>query len=180
MKPIVHTPNQVLIKPSQPIAKIDKKILEIIDQMKDTLELADKPKGVGLAAPQIGLGLKIFLIKPDENSPSRAFINPKIIKTGKTTIAGIPGKEHKLEGCLSIPKVWGLVRRFKSVTISFQDETGQKHIETFSGFPAIIVQHEMDHLEGILFSRRVVEQKGQLYKTGTDAEGKEVLEPIDL
>jgi peptide deformylase len=180
MKSIVHTPNQVLTSVTKNVIKIDRKTLNIIKDMKDALELADHPKGVGLAASQIGIPLRIFLIKPQEKDPTRTFINPVFIKKSKTTLTGIPGKDHKLEGCLSIPKVWGIVKRHKSVTVSYLNERGEKCIETFTGFQAIIIQHEMDHLDGILFSRRVIEQQGQLYKSGVGVDGKEILEPMEI
>lgn len=180
MSKIVFAPNQILTTPTKTVGKIDKKIKQIIADMKNTLDSTDEPKGVGLAATQIGVSLRIFLMRPEDNDPIQVMINPEIVSKSEKLVTGIPKEEHHIEGCLSIPQVWGEVKRHESVKLRFVDETGQQHEQDFFGFPAIIVQHEVDHLDGILFTRRVLEQKGQLYKPGLDKNGKEVLEPIEL
>lgn len=180
MKPIITTPNDVLMTPAQAVVKIDHKVKKIISEMRETLSKADNPKGVGLAAPQIGVSLRIFLINPQENDPISVYINPTFTWKSDTLVKGIPGKTGKLEGCLSIPKVWGVATRHRSVTLSYLDEAGTTRQQKFTGFPAIIIQHEMDHLDGILFPKRVIEQKGTLYKPVVDENGKEVLEPLEI
>ena len=180
MKPIVHTPNPVLITPTKEVGSIDKKVKEIVSEMKYTLIKTDNPKGVGLAATQIGISLRIFIIRPEETDQITVYINPRFISKGKTMLNGIPGEGNRLEGCLSIPNIWGIIKRHKSITLKYLDETGQKREEKFQDFPAIIVQHEMDHLDGILFPRRVIEQKGTLYKPGKGEKGEDVLEPMDI
>ena len=77
-------------------------------------------------------------------------------------------KKVKLEGCLSIPRIWGPVKRADRIFLNYQDMTGKKYLKWFSGFEAIIIQHEVDHLNGIVFTQRSVEQKGQLYKEEND------------
>lgn len=180
MKPIVKVPNEVLIKSAKDAQAVDKKIQRLIVDLKETLEKAENPKGVGLAAPQIGVSLRVFAMRPKENGPIRVIINPHILATSKDTVKGIPDRDNHIEGCLSIPNVWGAVERRKEVTLQFLDEDGNEHTEVFKGFPAIIIQHEVDHLDGILFTRRVLEQKGELYQQAKDENGKEVLEPIEL
>ena len=177
---IVITPNPVLITPSQPILKIDNKVLEIIAEMKTTLLDAQNPKGVGLAAPQIGKALRIFITKPTEKSPISVFINPQILEKSTEMTNGVPERENKLEGCLSIPGVWGVVHRHLSLKLKYQDESGKIHTQKFTGFMATIIQHETDHLDGRLFSSRVIEQKGKFYKNAKDEEGKEILEEYKL
>lgn len=177
---IVTTPNEILIKTAKEVEKIDKKILTLIAEMKQVLISQDNPKGVGLAAPQVGVNLRIFLLRPEEGDPIRVIINPKILTTSKKIVSGIPGTDNHIEGCLSIPHVWGVVKRHESLTLEFQDEVGTKKTEIFKDFPSVIVQHEVDHLNGILFTKRVIEQKGQLYKPTTNEKGEEVLEPIEL
>ncbi|HCM37934.1 MAG: Peptide deformylase [Candidatus Gottesmanbacteria bacterium GW2011_GWB1_43_11] len=180
MKPIITTPNQVLTTRAKPVPKINHKTIQVITEMRDALIKQDQPKGVGLAAPQIGISWRIFLIRPQETDPIRVFLNPQIIVKSKKMVDGIPDADHRLEGCLSIPQVWGSVRRHESVTIKYLDEKGDEITEKFSGFPAVIIQHELDHLDGILFTRRVIEQKGKLYKPGVDDDGKEILEPLEI
>lgn len=177
---IVTTPNPVLTQPSQPVAKIDRQILNFIEEMKKTLVSAENPKGVGLAASQVGKPWRIFIAKPYPKSEIKVFINPKIIWKSTESTNGVPGKDKKFEGCLSIPGIWGIVKRHQSVKLKYHDIKGKLHSQKFSGLLATIVQHEMDHLEGRLFSSRVLEQKGKFYKIAKDKEGKEVLEELEL
>ena len=177
MKPVVHIPNTVLTSPAKRIVLFDKKLAAIIKDMKETLVAAKNPKGVGLAAPQIGLPLRIFVTKPTEKNDIRVFINPEIIDIGTMEKTKENGK---LEGCLSIPKIWGDVDRASKLTLRYQDETGTEHTETITGFLATIIQHETDHVNGILFTQRVLEQHGRFYQTEIDEKGKEVLEEITI
>lgn len=180
MKPIVTVPNTVLTTPTAKVDTIDRAIKKLIADMSETLINTTNPKGVGLAAPQIGASLQIFLLRPEETDPIDVFINPEIVWKSEKMVKGIPKSEHHIEGCLSIPNVWGTVARHLSIKVSYMTESGLQKTETFSDFPSIIIQHEIDHLSGILFTRRVIEQKGTLYKPGVDDEGKEILEPIEL
>jgi peptide deformylase len=176
MNQIVTIPHPALTKPAKQITRFDRQLRRVIERMKTALKTANNPKGVGLAAPQIGLSLCIFIIRPKETVPIRVFINPEILKS--EAVDETPEKKDKLEGCLSIPKVWGSVNRAQKVTLKYQDESGAEHIEEFTGFPAIIIQHETDHTNGILFTRRVAEQNGKFYEPKKDNKGKEYLEEI--
>ena len=180
MKPIVYAPSSVLINLAQAVTIFDKRLEVLIGEMKTTLLATKNPKGVGLAAPQIGLPLRIFITRPKEELAMRVFINPEITSQSEEETDGVPERENKLEGCLSIPKIWGKVKRAKKLSLRYQDEKGNIHKEKFSGFMATIIQHETDHTNGTLFTQRVLEQKGKLYQTGKDDEGKEVLEEIEL
>lgn len=180
MKPIVHVPHKVLTSPAKPITKFDKKLKALIADMTETLLATTNPKGVGLAAAQIGVSVRLFITRPKENEPIRAFINPEILSISEETTDAEKERDGKLEGCLSIPHIWGNVRRAKKLTLRFQDETGIEHTEEFSGFMAVIVQHETDHINGILFAQRVLEQKGAFYQTAKDKDGKEILEEVEL
>ncbi len=179
MNPIVTVPNAVLTTPAKPVTAFDKQLARLIADMKKTLLATKSPKGVGLAAPQIGEAYRVFITRPNEKSKIRVFINPEIIsRQGETD--GVPERNNKLEGCLSIPKIWGKVKRSQSLTLRYQDETGKTHKEEFTGFLATIIQHETDHINGILFTQRVLEQQGKLYQGTKDKEGKEVLEEISI
>ncbi len=180
MKPIVTTPNPVLTTPSRSVTSFDKRLVKLVSDMKTTLRGTKNPKGVGLAAPQVGQPLRVFLTRPRESEEVRVFINPEIVKSSQELTDGVPERENKLEGCLSIPKIWGRVRRAATLTLRYQDETGHRHEEKFSGFLATIIQHETDHVGGILFVQRVLEQKGKLYQTARDEEGKEILEEVTI
>ncbi len=167
---IVTVPNQVLSSPTKPVEKIDGNIKKIVVDMEKVLIAQDDPPGVGLAANQVGLNLSIFIIRPSEKSKTKVFINPKILQT---TPYNLPPKQKgrkkvKLEGCLSIPRIWGPVKRTERVLLKYQDLTGKEYEKWFSGFEATIIQHEMDHLNGVVFTQRAIEQKGQLYREEGD------------
>lgn len=155
--------------------------------MEKALLSAKDPIGVGLAAPQVGKSLQIFIAKPSDKLGSMVFINPKIIaQSSEVDYVKRPKKDtsekasKKLEGCLSLPAIWGPVLRSSSITISYLDEHGKSHKKKFSNFLSTIIQHEMDHLEGILFPKRVLEQKGTLYKSHKNEKGEDVFEEIEL
>lgn len=177
---ILITPDPILTQPTIKIEKIDKKVLEFIEEMKKTLESTENPKGVGLAAPQAGKPWWIFLAHPNPSSKIQVFINPEILWHSDELTTGVPKKGSKLEGCLSIPGIWGIVRRYKTVRLRYQTPDGRKHTRNFGGFMSAIIQHEMDHLEGKLFPSRVLEQKGKFYKISKNKEGKEILEQVEL
>lgn len=185
---IVAIPNPVLTKPAKIVVKVDKKILSIIAQMKKALIAADNPKGVGLAASQIGVPYRIFITRPREDSPIDVFINPEIIwKSEELSEILRDGdnksdlkKEKKLEGCLSIPNIWGYLKRSSRVKLRFMDMKGKREEKEFSGLMATIIQHETDHLEGILFTQRVLEQKHKLYEIEKKENGEEKLVEIKI
>jgi len=180
MKPIVVTPNPVLVTAARTVTSFDKRLGKLVSDMKRTLGAARNPKGVGLAAPQIGEGWRVFVTRPTEKSDVRVFINPEITVYSNEKTDGVPERENKLEGCLSIPKIWGKVHRAHGLTLKYQDETGAAHVEKFTGFLATIIQHETDHTNGILFVQRVLEQKGKLYESAKDENGKDVLDEVTL
>jgi peptide deformylase len=178
---IVKIPNEVLTTPAKPVEKIDKKVLEFIEEMKKVLVSTDNPKGVGLAAPQVGKGLRIFITYPKESGPIHVFINPEIIETSQEKTTGVPERDKKFEGCLSIPNIWGIVHRHNTIKLKWLDEKGYTQIKAFKGFQATIMQHETDHINGILFTKRVLEQKHKLYRVnGKDKEGNDVFDEIEI
>lgn len=163
--PIVKVPSKVLTTPVKKIDKITPKIKKLIQDMEDTLVVQTDPEGVGLAATQVGVGLALFIIKPDETHPARAFINPEIIKVEEGTA---PTKRSKskttLEGCLSVDRVWSPIIRPQKVLLSYQNEEGKRIEEWFEKFDAVIIQHEVDHLNGILFTQRALEQQKPIFE----------------
>lgn len=180
MKPIVHVPHPVLTAPAATVKIFDDKLMRLIKDMEETLLATVNPKGVGLAATQVSQSLRVFLTKPTAKAKIRAFINPEIIKKSDELTQGVPERSNKMEGCLSIPNVWGNVHRSSSLTLRYQDESGTMHQEEFSGFLATIIQHETDHINGILFTQRVLEQKEKLFQVAAGDDGEELLEEIKL
>lgn len=168
MLKIITVPHKILNLPTKPISIIDSKIKKIIKEMSKTLDNQNDPPGVGLAANQVGFNISLFIIKPSKKSPIKTFINPKILKL--EYLKKISSKKQKnkkflkFEGCLSIPRIWGPIKRADKILLEYQDENGIKKINWFSGFEAVIIQHEVDHLNGILFTQRSVEQGQKLYK----------------
>lgn len=134
--------SHVLRKKTEKIAKITPEIKELVRKMiKTSIE-----KGIGLAANQVGKSLRLFVVTlpdPANKYIIDACINPEIIKTcGK--------QEIEQEGCLSLPGRVFNVKRFENLTLRYQDETGQTRVIDASGLRAQVIQHEMDHLEGVL------------------------------
>lgn len=172
MLKIVTVPANALLQSTKPVIEIDDKIKKIVFDMEKILVAQDDPPGVGLAANQVGLDLSIFIIKPTEKSKIKVFVNPVIVSRtdlfkdspNKKVSPYKKKKRVKLEGCLSIPRIWGPVKRADRVFLKYQDSTGKDYLKWFTGFEAIIIQHEVDHLNGIVFTQRSVEQKGQLYR----------------
>ena len=155
---------------AKPVQSIDKKIQEIIRDLKDTLIIQKDPEGVGLAAPQIGKGLRIFYI--NHKKTSEVFINPEVLSEGP--VMQNPQKEKIMEGCLSLPHYYGPLVRASSVKVKYLDETGNEKIKEIKGFLAQIVEHEVDHLDGILFVDRLLAQKKRLFKLISEEDWEEV------
>lgn len=143
----------------KPVTEIDAKVLGLIKDLKDTLAVQKDPEGVGLAAPQIGKNLQVFVVA--YKGFERVVINPEVISK---TPSRQKSKNEILEGCLSLPNYYCPLARTQSITIKYQNEKGESILEKFTGFHAQIVAHEMDHLNGILFVDRLLEQKKPLYK----------------
>lgn len=180
MVKIVIAPNNILIQKAKKIDGIDKEILKIISDMKQALLSAEDPEGVGLAAPQIGKSLSIFVMKPTPKSIIKVFINPEILREEEKNDIKKKKGPTKLEGCLSLPNIWGEVKRSSAVALIYRDEKYISHTSIFKGFVATIIQHEIDHLNGIIFTKRVLEQDGTLYKSGKDKDGKVFFEEIEI
>jgi peptide deformylase len=179
--PIVAVGDQVLKTRAKDIAA-DLPAAELSQLVQDMFETMYSAAGVGLAAPQIGKGIRLFvmdsgpMVEPDDDDEyttepldaatqagpaelpvKRAFINPQMLsETGEQW-----GFE---EGCLSIPGVRENVMRCPDIVLRYEDENRQVHEEAFSGMAARIIQHEYDHLEGILFTDKLSAFKKQLLK----------------
>jgi peptide deformylase len=133
--------NAILRKKSESLSLIDKKISKLIKDMEKAMK---EEKGVGLAAPQVGVNKRIIIVFMDGKSVI-PMINPEIIDYSKET-------EFGEEGCLSLPGKWGQVERYRQILVQYKDEKGDKRVLRLEGFNARIVQHEIDHLDGILFT----------------------------
>lgn len=137
-KYVVQVGDEVLRKICRPVKKFDGELSAILQDMRDTV-LAEN--GAGLAAPQIGLDLRMAVINVDEGFFE--LINPKIVYT--------KGEQEGAEGCLSVKGKQGTVVRPYKVKVEYQDRTGKKHKLTAEDFFARAICHELDHLDGILY-----------------------------
>lgn len=165
MLKIVLVPNSVLTSHVQPVTVFNSELLKLISEMKETLRAQIDPMGVGLAAPQVGKSIALFIMKPTRKADISVYINPKILEIKEIKKRSAKkSKKTPLEGCLSIPRIWGPVKRSKKLHLQYQTETGEQKQEWISGFEAVIIQHEIDHLHGVLFTQRALEQKTQLYE----------------
>lgn len=116
-------------------------------------EILKKEAGLGLAAPQVGQNLRLVLVRLNFETPNElilALINPEIISFSKEIVLGE-------EGCLSLPKMWGQVLRSCEITVKFQNLKGKSQTLKFTNLNARIIQHEVDHLDGILFIDRAAQ-----------------------
>jgi len=145
------TENKILRTRSERITKVDKKIKKLIDNMVETL-LAEQ--GLGLAAPQVGENVRLILARLNYDTTEemvKPLINPEIIFSSKETVIAE-------EGCLSLPECYKPVERFKRIRVKFEDARGNNQMLELEDLNARIVQHEVDHLNGVLFIDRVTEE----------------------
>ena len=154
--PILTFPNSLLRKKAKPIKIIDNELKDLIVNMTDTLKQA---QGVGLAANQVGVLKRLCIIKSSPDEDYKAYINPEIIKKTGTRFVN--------EGCLSFPEYNGIVKRSISITARYLDETGGKIKITADELLSQALEHEIDHLNGILFIDHLKEHE-KLVKNGID------------
>ena len=144
IREILVVPNPVLKLVSQPVDKVDDELRALMDDMLETMY--DAP-GIGLAAIQIGVPKRVIVMDisgPDEEKAPRYFVNPEIVWSSEDTA---PYEE----GCLSIPDIYDEVERPARVKLKYLNYQGEEVIEDAEGLFAVCIQHEMDHLEGVLF-----------------------------
>lgn len=190
---LIHAPDPKLRIKTRFVKKITPGLLNTLKEMIKLTKTFKDPEGVGLASNQVGLEESFFVARLHDSDKEPPFepsqrskrwskyrkefvsiINPKILSYSKATKA-------YFEGCLSIPTIWGQAKRHVGIKVSYQDTKGKTYTKTLKGIPAWIFQHEVDHLTGILFSERVLQQKGKFYKfTGKDKTGTDIFEEISL
>ncbi len=139
-KKIITFPNEILTTPTNAIKDFDdwEQVCEIM------IGIMRKNDGIGLAAPQVGLPFRLFVTDSTPKMPF--YLNPEVLETGQKTQLG-------MEGCLSLPKELFNVNRFTKVKVKWQTLTGKTCTQTYEGYPARVIQHEIDHLDGKLINR---------------------------
>ncbi|MDR0463382.1 MAG: peptide deformylase [Pseudomonadales bacterium] len=170
MNKIITAPHPTLRQESKDVVQIDKKVFRLLNDLQNALVRKKNPPGVGLSLPQIGHNLNVFAtLLPDKNNRLnyRVFINPKLIAASENMITRHPGdKEDVLEGCLSVPSLYAVVARPEQVEFSFYTIENGKLIEkteVFRDFPGRVMQHELDHLQGVLFTDYLIDSDAPVF-----------------
>ena len=161
VRSILFYPDPILKQVAEKVEALDETVVAVIQDLFDTM--VDAGHSVGVAAPQIGVLRRVVVVDvsksklgKDNNHGLLEMINPEIIeKSGSTTMR---------EGCMSVPDYTGNVTRPDHIVVEFTDRTGQLRVIESTDFEAVAIQHELDHLDGLLFLDRVSSLKTDLYR----------------
>lgn len=161
---VLKEPHPTLRKVAEPIDEVTAEIKQLAEDMLETMY---EEWGVGIAAPQVGVSKRLIVVDTAHRGPTKAprvFVNPNIVEAADSNIA-YP------EGCLSVPGVSADIERPSTIKLEWVDFEGATQTETFTGFDAVVIQHELDHLQGRLFidhlsrqRRRMIQKKLQKMK----------------
>jgi peptide deformylase len=158
---ILTYPDPILKQVSATVESVDESVAAILDDLIDTM--LDAGHSVGVAAPQIGILRRVVVVDvsksklgKDNNHGLLEMVNPNIIERS--------GSRVMREGCMSVPDYTGNVTRAEHIVVEFIDRSGQLQVIEASGFEAVAIQHEIDHLDGLLFLDRVSSLKTDLYR----------------
>ncbi len=138
---IVQSPDPILSKKCREVTSFDDRLAQLLDDMRDTLKAAD---GAGLAAPQVSVLRRVCIV--DTEDGYFELVDPVLVSSS--------GEQTGIEGCLSVKGKYGTVTRAEKVTVDAFDRTGKKRRYKVSGFTARAFQHEMDHLDGVLYTSK--------------------------
>ncbi len=173
MSSLLIAPHPTLRTKAAEVTELTEEIQQTIETLQKTLRESVDPPGVGLAAPQVNARWRIFATQLDQDAharnPIRILVNPVVLDRADKLILGSNPRRPDLEGCLSIPDLYAPVLRHEWITVqwttlNWQNELAEEHTETFFDFSARVLQHELDHLDGILFTDHVREQNQPLYQ----------------
>lgn len=160
-QPILTVPHEVLRKKSARVERLDTSLQEKVAELKLAMKNAHEPEGVGLSFPQIGYNLRGFVTYLEEKM--KVYLNPEVLDVDESQTLGGKPERPTLEGCLSIPWLYGPVWRAKRLKVKAMDEHGAEFTKILTSFPARLFQHEYDHLEGVLFTDYTKTQSLPLY-----------------
>ncbi len=158
--PVRQLPDPLLKRPTRPVARVDEAVGRLLDGMVATMR--QHPRCVGLAAPQVGSDLRVAVMDASRHPKAAAthglfiLVNPQI--------DAAEGSLLQREGCLSVPDFTGNVRRSARIRLRAFDQHGTSHEWWLDGFEAIVAQHEVDHLDGVLFLDRVANLKTDVFR----------------
>lgn len=160
VREVLVYPDPRLKEPAEDVTEINDKIKQVIQDLNDSMDSTDH--SVGIAATQIGEPYRIIAIDPGKNKKCelhhgrKIMINPEIMKW--------EGMLQFREGCMSVPDYTGNVNRARKIVVSYQDENLEKRVFETEDFEAILIQHETDHLDGVLFVDRVISRRTDLFR----------------
>ncbi|HKK01731.1 MAG TPA: peptide deformylase [Desulfuromonadales bacterium] len=164
VREILLYPDPILKTVCTPVAEIDRETDALVQDLLDTM--IDSGHSVGVAAPQIGVTRRVVVVDVsksklgrDNNHGQLVLINPEILER--------EGQEMTREGCMSVPDYTGNVTRASSIVVQFLDRQGQERAIHADGFEAVAIQHELDHLDGLLFLDRVSSLKTDVFRRKT-------------
>lgn len=147
MRKLIKYPNKILTTKTKDITEIDDDVIELLEDMYSIMQKHD---GIGLAANQVGASVSIAIVEVDDETGLIEMINPKIVST--------KGRTMDVEGCLSFPGTYGTVERYDEIVVQFVDREGYEvEVET-SGYLSRVMQHEIEHLSGTLFTNKIIER----------------------
>lgn len=164
VQPILRYPHPVLKKLCHKVEHIDKNILDMIQDLVDTMH--EGPGSVGVAASQIGVTLRVCVVDVSNNRHGRGN-NHGLLRMINPEITSRSGSATMREGCMSVPDYTGDVERSTEITVKFNEPDGSWREIRATGFEAVAIQHEMDHLDGILFLDRITSIKTGLFRRKT-------------
>lgn len=166
LRRILHHPDPILKQVAEPVTVFDDELKQLAMDMAETMYAAP---GVGLAAPQVGVSKRVIVLDcgPKDEQQLVVAVNPEII-SGE-------GESCEEEGCLSVPEYYAKVDRLAQVQVRFQDFTGKEHLVEVDGLWSICFQHEIDHLDGILFVDHLSALKKNLFRK----KYKKILEQLE-
>jgi peptide deformylase len=160
IREVVKFPDPVLHQEAEAVEEVDSDVRSILDDLADTMYAVD---GVGMAAPQINVSLRLAVLDTGDPVPGRAEGEPTLIKMVNPEIVGREGKINWDEGCLSIPDFRQVMKRSKKVSVKYLDENGEDQVLECEGLLAIAIQQEIDHLNGILIIDSASAVKQEMY-----------------
>ena len=175
---VLYLENEAALrKKSKPVRSVNRRVGRLVRDLKDTLN--DHPDGIGLAAPQIDIHSRVVVVRlggrrdgsESEPGPPLALINPEVLEAGN--------EERDFDGCLSFPGLYGETVRPHYLRATGLDEAGNPFDRVFEGFDAVVVHHEIDHLDGVLFIDRV-ESIEDLYRVREGENGELVRVPVSM
>ncbi len=167
----IPTSDTVLRQKSDEVIHFDKSVVQAVQDLTETMEAQTNPIGLGLSAPQIGLQKRIFVARV--RNKIKGFVNPIVTKFSQKEVT-------IMEGCFSVPDIYGHVIRPAEIDLKSQDAHGKTMMAHYKGLTSRIIQHELDHLDGVLFIDHVHDQNGKVFKVEKDKTGEEQFVEVPL